>query len=85
MAKRKSDAKTFIFSLGFGSDTDNLFRTYVEEIVNGKLQEYQKIIQWGAKAGQSLYLHILNGICVLERLRPILNLDNIEVQVLFSA
>lgn len=85
MAKQKSDAKMFIFSLGFGSDTDDLFRTYIEEIVNGKLREYQAIIQRGAKAGQSLYLHILNGICVLERLRPILNLEDIEVQVLFSA
>ncbi len=85
MAKQEPDAKTFIFSLDFGSDTDDLFRTYVEEIVNGKLRKYQKIIQWGAKAGQSLYLHILNGICVLQRLRPILDLDDLEVQVLFSA
>ena len=85
MAKQKSNAKTFIFSLGFGSDADHLFRTYVEEIVNGKLRDYQEIIQWGAKAGQSLYLHILNGICVLERLRPRLNLEDVEVQVLFSA
>ena len=85
MAKQDPDAKTFIFSLHFGSDTDNLFRTYVEEIVNGKLHKYQKIIQWGAKAGQSLYLHILNGICVLQRLRPILDLDDLEVRVLFSA
>ena len=85
MAKQESDAKTFIFSIGFGSDADNIFRTYVEEIVNGKLREYQEIIQWGAKEGQSLYLHILNGICVLERLRPILDLDELEVQVLFSA
>ncbi len=85
MAKQKPDAKKFIYSLGFGPDTDDLFRTYVEEIMNGKLREYQEIIQWGAKAGQSLYLHILNGICVLERLRPILNLEDIEVQVLFSA
>ena len=85
MVKQKSEAKTFIFSLGFGSDTDDFFRSYVEEIVNGKLREYQEIIQWGAKAGQSLYLHILNGICVLERLRPILDLTDLEVQVLFSA
>ena len=84
MAKQKSDAEKLVL-FAFGSDTDDLFRTYVEEIVNGKLREYQKIIQWGAKAGQSLYLHILNGICVLERLRPILDLDDIEVQVLFSA
>ena len=85
MAKQKSKAEELLFSLGIGSDTDDLFGSYVEEIVNGKLREYQEIIQWGAKSGQSLYLHILNGICVLERLRPILNLEDIELQVLFSA
>ncbi len=85
MAKQKSNAETLIFSLGFSVETDDLFRSYVEEIVNGKLREYQNIIQRGAKAGQSLYLHILNGVCILERLRSILNLEDIEVQVLFSA
>ena len=85
MAKQNPDAKTFVFSLDFGSETDDLFKSYVEEIVNGKLREYQEVIQWGAKEGQSLYLHILNGICVLERLRQILNLEDLEVQVLFSA
>ncbi len=85
MAKQKSADELLLLSLGVGSDTDDIFRTYIEEIANRKLREYQEIIQWGAKAGQSLYLHIFNGICVLERLRPILNLDDIEVQVLFSA
>lgn len=85
MAKQKSGNEELLFSLGIGSDVDDIFRTYVAEVANGRLREYQKIIQWGAKAGQSLYLHVLNGICVLERLRPILNLDDIEVQVLFSA
>lgn len=85
MTKQKSEYEELLFSLGIGSDSDDLFSAYIEKIVNGKLREYQKIIQWGAKAGQSLYLHILNGICVLERLRPILNLEDIEVQVLFSA
>lgn len=85
MAKQKSDTEELLFSLDFSSDADNLFSTYIEEIVNGKLREYQEIIQWGAKAGQSLYLHILNGICVLERLRSLLTLEDIEVQVLFSA
>ncbi|MDE0685651.1 MAG: type I-D CRISPR-associated protein Cas10d/Csc3, partial [Candidatus Poribacteria bacterium] len=85
MAKQKSGNEELLFSLGIGSDADDIFRTYVGEVANGRLREYQKIIQWGAKAGQSLYLHVLNGICVLERLRPILNLDDIEVQVLFSA
>lgn len=85
MARQKSQVEELLFSLGIGSDADDIFRTYVGEVANGRLREYQKIIQWGAKAGQSLYLHVLNGICVLERLRPILNLDDIEVQVLFSA
>ena len=85
MAKQKSADEMLLLSLGIGSDADDLFRTYIEEVANRKLREYQEIIQWGAKAGQSLYLHILNGICVLERLRPILDLDDLEVQVLFSA
>ena len=85
MAKQKPADEMLLLSLGIGSDADDLFCTYVEKIVNGKLREYQKIIQRGAKAGQSLYLHIMNGICVLERLRPILELDDIEIQVLFSA
>lgn len=85
MARQQSENEELLFSLGIGSDADDIFRTYVGEVANDRLREYQKIIQWGAKAGQSLYLHVLNGICVLERLRPILNLDDIEVQVLFSA
>lgn len=85
MAKQKSENEELFFTLGISSDSDGLYQTYVDQIVNGKLREYQEIIQWGAKAGQSLYLHILNGICILERLRPILNLEDIEVQVLFSA
>ena len=85
MAKQKSADEMLLLSLGIDSDADDLFRNYIEEVANRKLREYQEIIQWGAKAGQSLYLHILNGICVLERLRPILDLDDLEVQVLFSA
>ena len=85
MTRQKSEVEDLLLSLGIGSGADDIFSTYVAEIANGKLGKYQEIIQYGAKAGQSLYLHILNGICVLERLRPILNLDDIEVQVLFSA
>ena len=85
MAKQNSEIEELLFSLGIESDADNLLRTYVEEIANKKLREYQEIIQYGAKAGESLYLHVINGIFVLERLRPILHLEDIEVQLLFSA
>ena len=85
MAKQKPENGELLFSLGTYSEADNLFQTYVEEIVNKKLRGYQEIIQYGAKAGESLYLHIINGIFVLERLRPILDLEDLEVQLLFSA
>ena len=85
MAKQKPEGEELLFMLGIYSDADNLFQTYVEEIANKKLRGYQEIIQYGAKAGESLYLHIINGIFVLERLRPILDLDDLEVQLLFSA
>ena len=85
MARQKSEIKDLLFTLGIDSGTDNLFQNYMNKIANRKLRTYQGIIQYGAKAGESLYLHILNGICVLERLRPILSLEDIEVQVLFSA
>ncbi|MCG9128641.1 type I-D CRISPR-associated protein Cas10d/Csc3 [Candidatus Poribacteria bacterium] len=85
MAKQKTASDELFFTFGMSMENDNLYNTYIEEIVNDKLREYQEIIQWGAKEGQSLYLHILNGVCVLERLRPILDLNDIELQVLFSA
>ena len=85
MAKQKPEGEDLLFSLGIYSEADNLFQTYVEEIANKKLRGYQEIIQYGAKAGESLYLHITNGVFVLERLRPILDLSDLEVQLLFSA
>ena len=85
MATRRSESSDLFFTLGIDSGMGNLFWNYIEKVANRKLRAYQEIIQYGAKAGESLYLHILNGICVLERLRPILDLDDIEVQVLFSA
>ena len=84
MAKQKPEREDLLFSLGIYSGADILFQTYVEEIANKKLRGYQEIIQYGAKAGESLYLHIINGIFVLERLRPILDLNDLEVQLLFS-
>ena len=85
MAKQKSETEELLFSLGIDSGADDLFRIYVEEIANKRLRAYKEIIQYGAKAGESLYLHILNGICVLERLGPILDLSDLEAQLLFSA
>ena len=65
MAKTENlRGEELLFSLGIYSEADNLFQTYVEDIANKKLRGYQEIIQYGAKAGESLYLHITNGIFV---------------------
>ena len=85
MAKRKSEIEDLLFTFGIDSEMDDLFQNYMDKIANRKLRAYQKIIQYGAKAGESLYLHILSGICILERLRPILDFNDIELRVLFSA
>lgn len=85
MAKGKSEIDELLLELGVEPEADDLFRTYVEEIANKQLRDYQEIIQFSSKAGESLYLHILTGIFVLQRLRRILCLDDIEVQLLFSA
>ena len=85
MAKQETENEDLFFSLATDPEADELLQTYVDEIANKKLREYQKIIQYGAKAGESLYLHVINGIFILERLRPILHLDDIEVQLLYSA
>ena len=39
----------------------------------------------GGKAGESLYIHVLNGIGILEQLREVLGLDERETRVLFTA
>lgn len=85
MVRQKSEIEDLLFTLGIDSGTGDIFQNYIDKIANRKLRAYQEIIQYGAKAGESLYLHILNGICILEGLRLILDLEDIEVQVLFSA
>ena len=85
MAQQKSEIVDLLFTFGIDSEAGDLFQNYMDKVANRKLRAYQEIVQYGAKAGESLYLHILNGICVLERLRPILDLTDLEVRVLFSA
>lgn len=67
------------------SNANDILKGYIDEIANRNLKHYQGIIQTGAKSGESLYAHVLNGIFVLERIRPILGLEEVEVKILFSA
>lgn len=85
MVKQTFENNDLSFLFGNDPDAGSVFQSYMERIANRKLRAYQDTIQYGAKAGESLYLHVINGICVLERLRPIVDLDDLELHVLFSA
>ena len=79
-----SDSDLFFQMVISGNDED-ILKCYIDKVANKNLRAYQEIIQTGAKSGESLYAHVLNGIFVLDRLRPILDLEDLEVQILFTA
>ncbi len=58
---------------------------YLRVIANGDLRRYRDIVQEGKKAGQTYYTHVLDGVTALERLRPILNITDLEARCLFLA
>jgi CRISPR-associated protein Csc3 len=66
-------------------ESTTVFREYLDQVANGRLFEYQEVIQYGGKMGQTLYTHILSGIFLLEQLRGLLALSDIEARVLFTA
>lgn len=68
-----------------GKTTPSVFAEYLDQVGNRTLLGYRRHLQWGGKQGESLYTHVLNGIQVLETLRPLLNLADIEARVLFTA
>src|SRR3954471_20138414 len=67
------------------NDTDPVIEAYFEHVVNGGLTRYREIRQTGAKAGQTLYTHVLDGVLVLEKLRHALKLTDLEARLLFAA
>jgi CRISPR-associated protein Csc3 len=72
-------------SLVIGKDEPSVFKDYIEIVANDGLLSYKDVLQWGGKAGESLYTHVLDGIFVLEQLRPALALSDLETRVLFVA
>lgn len=63
----------------------SVFNDYYEKIVNKNLKEYKKIVQYGMKKNQTLYSHVLNMIGVLDEIKDILKLSNLELKVLIVA
>ena len=71
--------------IGLGEEKSSVFKDYLDKVANRGLIPYKAVLQWGAKGGESLYTHVLNGIFVLETLRDILGLSDTEARVLYTA
>lgn len=67
------------------AETSQVFEVYLDEVANRRLFTYQEVIQYGGKAGQTLYTHILSGVFLLEQLRGVIGLSDVEAKVLFTA
>jgi len=72
-------------ALLIGKAEPSVLKDYLEGVANLGLTRYKGIFQWGKKQGESLYVHILNGIFVLDSLRVPLRLTDTETRVLYAA
>jgi CRISPR-associated protein Csc3 len=72
-------------ALVIGKREPSVFKDYVDFVANEGLIRYKNVVQYGKKAGESLYTHILDGVFVLEQLRPALELTDVEARVLYTA
>ena len=78
---------TAIFLKKFGPRIreTTVFSDYLEKVAaSPELLRYKRVAQHGSKRGESLYVHILNGIMLLEALRPLLQLSDEETRLLFT-
>lgn len=66
---------------------DDRLATYYTSVADGPMKEYRQIIQGGSKQGQNYYVHILDGINVLHKLRiaQIVEMNDLEEDLLFAA
>lgn len=67
------------------TDGSVVLEEYIEYIANKKLLRYKHMIHTGGKAGESLWSHIMNLVTIIEKLRPLYNLDADEMRCLLLA
>ena len=72
-------------ALLIGKEEPSVFKDYLDLVANRALLPYKTIFQYGSKRGESLYTHVVNGVFVLETLRPALRLSDEEARVLYTA
>src|SRR5437660_12482058 len=68
-------------------DQVDLLADYDKQVANGPMADYRRIIQGGNKQGQNYFVHVLDGINVLHKLRMtgVVEMNDLEEQLLFTA
>ena len=66
---------------------DDRLAAYYNTVANGPMKDYRQIIQGGSKQGQNYYVHVLDGINVLHKLRvaQVVKINDLEEELLFAA
>ena len=63
----------------------SVFNAYYENIVSKGLKKYKNIVQYGMKKNQTLYSHVIDMIGILDGIKGILFLNELELRVLIVA
>jgi len=66
-------------------ETHDVTGDFFRELVNRQLRTYKTIIQWGGKAGQSYFGHVLDLVLLFERLNALVSLPDVERRCLYCA
>ncbi|MHB8600380.1 MAG: type I-D CRISPR-associated protein Cas10d/Csc3 [Ktedonobacteraceae bacterium] len=67
------------------ADAADVLAEYIEYIANKSLLRYKYIVQYGGKSGESVWTHIMNLVTVIEKLRPLFQLNADEMRCLLLA
>lgn len=59
-------------------ETHDVTGDFFRELANHRLRDYKAIIQWGGKAGQSYFGHVLDLVLLFARLQELLVLSDVE-------
>ncbi|MFL6546690.1 MAG: hypothetical protein ACJ8LM_16130, partial [Candidatus Udaeobacter sp.] len=68
-------------------EASDLLAAYYREVAKGPMTTYRYIKQSGKKQGQNYYIHALNGINMIHKLRSagVIEMSDLEEQLLFAA
>lgn len=68
-------------------ELEDRLATYYKSVASGPMKDYRRIIQGGNKQGQNYYVHVLDGIAILHKLRiaQVIEIDDLEEDLFFTA